>query len=74
MLALGLSVLLNLPRVDYTGWVDSRGRIKYGEKWHDSPSAAADAILDSGAVNGWQFWKYKNDNSNLVVLATLREK
>jgi len=39
----------------------------------DSPSTAAQAIIDRGAVNGWSFWKYKDSSGNLVAIKHLRK-
>ena len=57
---------------DYKAWVGSRGRIKYNGKLYDSPSSAGKAIITKGAVNGWNFWKYKDKSGNLIAIKNLR--
>ncbi|GAF95815.1 unnamed protein product [marine sediment metagenome] len=44
-----------------------------GGQLFNSPSSAAKAIIDKGAVNGWNFWKYKDKSGNLVPLKKLRK-
>jgi len=58
---------------DYKAWVNSSGTIEFNGKRYDSPSSAALAILDSGTVNGWWFWKYKDKSGNLVRLREARK-
>lgn len=58
---------------DYKAKVLSSGSIKFNGKLYSSPSGAANAIIERGAVNGWCFWKYKNDKGEMVALADLRK-
>jgi len=44
-----------------------------GGQLFNSPSSAAKAIIDKGAVNGWNFWKYKDKSGNLAPLNKLRK-
>ena len=44
-----------------------------GGKLYDSPSSAGKAIITKGAVNGWNFWKYKDKTGKLVKIAELRK-
>jgi hypothetical protein len=59
---------------DYKAWVRTNGGIRFNGQTYDSPSGAAKAILDRGAVNGWRFWKYKDKDGNLVMLRDLRRQ
>ena len=58
---------------EYKAWVFGGGSIKFNGKLYNSPSTAAKAIIDRGAVNGWHFWKYKNKAGKLVKIAELRK-
>lgn len=60
---------------DYKAKVRPNGTIEMipGGQLYDSPSAAANAILDKGQANGWLFWKYKAKSGKLVKLAGLRK-
>jgi len=58
---------------DYKLWVNRIGRIRFNGKLYDSPSGAAKAIVDKGAVDGWNFWKYKNKSGNLIAIKHLRK-
>lgn len=40
---------------------------------YPSPSAAATAVKDGGAANGWDFWAVKGDTGS-TTLATLRSR
>ncbi len=44
--------------------LDLAGRVHYGDKVYETPSAAAKVIATNWkAVNGWAFWKYLNADS-----------
>ena len=58
---------------EYKAWVNSLGRIKVNNKRYDTPSAAANAIITRGAVNGWNFWKYKDKSGKLRKITVLRK-
>jgi hypothetical protein len=45
------------------------GKIEMGGQLYDSPSAAASALRDGKASNGWVIWKYKGE-----YLADLRAR
>jgi hypothetical protein len=47
------------------------GTIGYGGRSYSSPSAAASAVRDGGAANGWTFWGVTRDGQ-AVPLAILR--
>lgn len=59
----------------YKAWVSSSGVIKLlpSKKCFDSPSAAGIAVVKRKTVNGWTFWKYKNESGELVRLTELRK-
>ncbi len=58
---------------DYKLWANRIGRIRFNGKLYDSPSGAAKAIIDKGAVDGWNFWKYKDKSGNLIAIKHLRK-
>ena len=58
---------------EYKAKVLPSGSIKLNGKLYDSPSAAAKAIIERGAVNGWNFWKYKDKAGNLIRIKNLRK-
>jgi len=70
----GKMIYAKYKGIEFKAWVYQNGRIKYQESRYDSPSTAAKAIIDRGAVNGWRFWKYKDEAGNLVPLDNLRKK
>jgi hypothetical protein len=41
----------------------------YKKKSYSSPTAAAQAIIRNGRVNGWHFWRIKNANGDWVKLS-----
>ena len=49
----------------YKAWVNRLGRIRFNGKRYDTPTAAGKAIITKGAVNGWNFWKYKDKSGSL---------
>jgi hypothetical protein len=57
---------------EYKGKVLPSGRIKYDGRLYNSPTAAAQVIVDRRTVNGWRFWKYKDKRDKLVPIANLR--
>ena len=59
---------------DYRGWVVGNAGIRVkGIKGvvYDSPSAVG-AGVDKKLMNGWVFWKYKDEGGELVSLKNLR--
>ncbi|MHC4207183.1 MAG: restriction system modified-DNA reader domain-containing protein, partial [Planctomycetota bacterium] len=56
----------------YKAVVYYSGIIKLEGKIYNTPSSAAKAIIDTGARNGWRFWKYKDKSGELVPLSELR--
>jgi hypothetical protein len=48
------------------------GHIAFDGKLYDSPSAAARVIV-GGAVNGWNFWKYRVAGKGWVTLSHLKK-
>jgi len=58
---------------EYKAWVRTNGGIRFKDQLYDTPTGAAKAIIERGAVNGWNFWKYKDGKGNLVKLQTLRK-
>lgn len=63
-------------RVRYKGkWYRARlrrdGRIRYGGKLYDSPSAAGYALRKK-STNGWSFWTYERAPGDWVPLQELR--
>jgi hypothetical protein len=61
---------------DYRAWVYGGGAIKLipsGELFN-SPSLAGLAITKKSTMNGWRFWKYKDENGELVYIDQLRKR
>jgi hypothetical protein len=56
----------------YKANVLKSGKIKLNGKIYLSPSGLAKSIIDRGAVNGWNMWKYKDQNGNLKSLKFLK--
>ena len=59
----------------YKAKVLPSGTIKMvpGGELYNSPSSAGKAIITKGAVNGWNFWKYKDKSGKLRRIADLRK-
>ena len=53
---------------EYKAILTPRGFIIYKGKKYTSPSSAAMRIIDSGSVNGWWFWRIRNNNDEWVSL------
>ena len=58
---------------EYKAWVIGNGGIKFKGQIHDSPTGAAKAIIEKGAVNSWNFWKFKKEKGKLVKLKVIRK-
>ena len=54
-----------------TAAVEGDGQINYTNQFYTSPSAAASAVREGGAANGWTFWGVTRDGQT-VPLAVLR--
>jgi hypothetical protein len=57
---------------DYKAWVYRSGTIKYNSQLYNSPTGAAKAVVGR-MVNGWRFWKYKDEKGNVVQLRNRRK-
>ena len=57
---------------EYRATLRKDGLISYSSKKYESPTAAAKMIIKGRAVNGWAFWKYRNDTGKWVPLSHLR--
>lgn len=53
---------------EYKAVLTPHGYIIYKGKKYDSPTSAAIQVIDSGSVNGWWFWRIKNNNDEWVSL------
>ncbi len=58
---------------EYKAWVLANGGIKYKGRIYATPSGAGKAVITKGAVNGWNFWKYKDKSGELRKIADLRK-
>jgi len=58
---------------DYKAKVLPSGSVKYNGKLYRTPTGAAMVIISRGAINGWNFWKYKNKEGKLVKIEELRK-
>ena len=66
-------------RADYKGKryeakVRANGKINLNGKLYSSPSFAGMAITKTVVLNGWRFWKYKNEKGQWVWINELRKK
>ncbi|HUS73895.1 MAG TPA: GIY-YIG nuclease family protein [Sedimentisphaerales bacterium] len=69
----GKVIYASYKRNKYKAWVRTNGGIKFKGQMYDTPTGAAMAVIDKGAVNGWDFWKYKDKNGELLRLGALRK-
>ncbi len=51
--------------------IKSSGQIKYKNQIYKSPSAAAKAVTQKEAVNGWDFWCVEDSSGKLTKLSDL---
>jgi len=58
---------------EYKAILLTSGKIEYKNKLYTSPSKAAQKIIHSGQVNGWDFWRIQNEDGNWVKLSSLRK-
>jgi hypothetical protein len=56
----------------YKAYAFRSGTIKYNGRLYESPSAAGSAARGGKSTNGWNFWKYKDKNNQLVKIKKLR--
>ncbi len=54
---------------EYKAVLTPAGSIRMGGKGYSTPTAAAKAIVDRKAVNGWKFWYIKDLNGDWVRLS-----
>jgi hypothetical protein len=54
-------------------WVRKDGYIYFNGSYYKSPSATAKAAIDSGAANGWVFWKYQRAPGDWVPLREIKK-
>jgi len=66
-------IYANYKGKQYKAKVLPSGSIKFNDKIYNTPTGAALTIVDRGTVNGWNFWKYKDDKGNLIQLKSLRK-
>ena len=66
-------IYANYKGRDYKAKVLRSGTIKFNGKLYNSPTGAAKVIIARGAVNGWDFWKYKDKSGDLRRIADLRK-
>ncbi len=59
---------------EYRALLTPKGKIKLNGKVFATPTAAAMTIVDRGAVNGWNFWYYRNADGEWARLSDLRGK
>jgi hypothetical protein len=57
----------------YIATLRKDGSIGYKGKQYKSPTAVAKLVTGRKAINGWEFWKIKNDKNVWVKLDDLRE-
>jgi len=58
---------------DYKAWVKRNGGIKFRGNIYETPTGVAKVIIEKGAVNGWNFWKFKKEKGKLVKLKVIRK-
>jgi len=58
----------------YEAKVLANGMIRLDGKLFESPSKAAMEITKASRMNGWKFWKYRNDKGEWVYIEELRNK
>jgi hypothetical protein len=69
----GKVIYANYKGKEYKAWVNRIGRIRVNGKHFDSPSSAGGAVVGRNCVDGWFFWKYKNNKGELVDINELRK-
>ncbi|HUT29107.1 MAG TPA: GIY-YIG nuclease family protein [Sedimentisphaerales bacterium] len=69
----GKVIYANYKGNKYKAWVRTNGGIKFKGQMYDTPTGAAMAVIDKGAVNGWNFWRYKDKSGSLVPLTNLHK-
>ncbi|MFZ5551872.1 MAG: GIY-YIG nuclease family protein [Bacteroidota bacterium] len=57
----------------YVATLTPAGCIIFNNKKYYRPTSAAKAIIKNRTVNGWTFWKFKNNNGGLVSLNQMRQ-
>jgi hypothetical protein len=67
----GQGIYATYKSKNYNAVVYHSGIIRFNGRIYDSPSAAGKALRKK-ETNGWRFWKYKDENGNLVPLSNLR--
>jgi len=57
---------------EYRATLRKDGKISYGGRLYESPSAAGKAAIGR-SCNGWVFWRYRNDKGEWVPLKELKQ-
>ena len=60
---------MHKAKVSPSGTIKMIGR----GKLYDTPTGAAKVIVGRGTINGWGFWKYKDDGGELRKISDLRK-
>lgn len=69
----GKMIYAKYKKKEYKAWIKRNGGIKFKGQIYDTPTGAAKDIIEKGAVNGWNFWRYKDGKGNLIRLKKLRK-
>lgn len=54
---------------EYKAFLYPNGTIRLGNASYNSPSGAAQSVVERGAVNGWNFWYIKDSEGDWVRLS-----
>jgi hypothetical protein len=57
---------------EYKASLRKDGKISFNGKQYNSPSTAAFAVSKT-SIDGWYFWKYKDEKGNWIKLNELRK-
>jgi predicted GIY-YIG superfamily endonuclease len=66
-----IEIIARHRKIEYKGILTKEGKIIYNGIIYNSPSSSATAITGR-SVDGWHYWRYKDEKGNWVKLDELR--
>lgn len=70
----GIEIFTNFKNQEYYAVYFSPAKVVYNDKVYKSPSAAGTEVQGGIPVNGWKFWKFRDDEGNVYPIDRLRKQ
>lgn len=70
----GIEIFVNFKGQEYYAIYFSPTKVVFNDKVYKSPSAAGTEVQGGIPVNGWKFWKFKDDDGKIYPIDMLRRQ